>query len=236
MHLRGIAAVATCVAACVAPALTLAGEQNVPPTANVLAETRRAADQGDAQAQVFLGRMYFDGTGVPKDDVEAVRWWRLAAEQGDRNAQFHLSFMYEYGRGVPLDLEEAVRLYSLAAAQGDALAQFNLGRMYYTGQGVAQDYAEAARWWRLAAGESDLVAQFNLGIMYEQGRGVPQDDVRAYMWLAIAIEGSSGDDWVRRLRARDEVALRLTPERRAEADVLATECRASGFANCGLLQ
>ncbi len=41
-----------------------------------------AAEKGDADAQLYLGVEYFDGEGVPEDDVEAVRWFRMAAEQG----------------------------------------------------------------------------------------------------------------------------------------------------------
>ena len=35
---------------------------------------------GDAAAQTVLGIMYADGDGVPENDAEAVRWFRLAAE------------------------------------------------------------------------------------------------------------------------------------------------------------
>ena len=43
---------------------------------------RRAADQGLAQAQYSLGRMYYKGEGVAKDGQEAVVWFRRAADQG----------------------------------------------------------------------------------------------------------------------------------------------------------
>ena len=61
---------------------------------------RQAADQGDANAQFNLGVMYDFGEGVPKDDAEAVEWYRLAAEQGYANAQFNLGLMYANGEGV----------------------------------------------------------------------------------------------------------------------------------------
>ena len=35
---------------------------------------RVLAEQGDAEAQFLLGVRYRDGTGVPQDDAEAVRW------------------------------------------------------------------------------------------------------------------------------------------------------------------
>ena len=45
------------------------------------------AQQGDAQSQYFLGQMYANGDLVPKNDAEAVKWFRLAAEQGHDGAQ-----------------------------------------------------------------------------------------------------------------------------------------------------
>ncbi len=44
--------------------------------------------------------MYEKGRGVPQDDAEAVRWYRLAADQGYATAQVNLGVMYETGRGV----------------------------------------------------------------------------------------------------------------------------------------
>ena len=43
---------------------------------------RERAEQGDAEAQWSLGLAYAKGEGVPQDDAEAARWYRLAAEQG----------------------------------------------------------------------------------------------------------------------------------------------------------
>ena len=57
------------------------------------------AEQGHASAQSNLGLMYDNGEGVPEDDAEAVRWYRLAAEQGLAEAQSNLGFMYDKGEG-----------------------------------------------------------------------------------------------------------------------------------------
>ena len=48
---------------------------------------RKAAEQGDADAQFNLGLMYHNGQGVPQDHAEAARWSRKAAEQRDAEAQ-----------------------------------------------------------------------------------------------------------------------------------------------------
>ena len=47
------------------------------------AEWRKKAEAGDAIAQAHLGFMYAKGEGVPKDDVEAVKWLRKATESKD---------------------------------------------------------------------------------------------------------------------------------------------------------
>ena len=88
-----------------------------------LEEMRALAEQGDAIAQNDLGLMYANGEGVPQDDAEAVRWYRLAAEQGYVIAQTNLGVMYSTGQGVPEDIVLAYMWYNLAVAQGRDIAQ-----------------------------------------------------------------------------------------------------------------
>ena len=114
-------------------------------------ELRARAEKGDAGAQYSLGFMYADGRGVPRDDAQAVAWYRKAAAQGHADAQLNLGGMYDNGQGVPQDDAQAMAWYRKAAEQGDADAQYNLGGMYANGQGVPQDYTEAHKWINLAA-------------------------------------------------------------------------------------
>ena len=153
-----------------------------------ITETHRLAEQGDAEAQFNLGFMYANGEGIPQDDAEAVRWFRLAAEQGHAEGQHSLGAMYYRGRGVREDDAEAARWYRLAADQGNAEAQLALGVMYATGAGVLKDDAEAARWVRLAAEQGDANAQAVLGGMYAFGEGVLKDDAEAARWVRLAAE------------------------------------------------
>ena len=90
---------------------------------------RAKAEQGDVAAQNQLGAIYSDGTGVPRDDAEALKWYRKAAEQGDAAAQSSLGFIYENGLGTPRDDAELVKWYRKAAEQGDASSQSILGTM-----------------------------------------------------------------------------------------------------------
>ena len=86
--------------------------------ATALKEWNSLAEQGDARAQTVMGLMYTNGIGAPRDDVEAVKWFRLAANQGYAQAQYNLGLMYAVGLGVSQDDTEAVKWYRLAAVQG----------------------------------------------------------------------------------------------------------------------
>ena len=112
--------------------------------------------------------MYFNGIGVPKDYVEAVKWWRKAAEQGDVFAQYNLGLSYRNGCGVPEDDTEAVKWFRKAAEQGDARAQNMLGAMYHDGDGVPKDDVEAYAWLSLSVaqtnGDEDLKEELEKGL------------------------------------------------------------------------
>ena len=62
--------------------------------------------------------MYADGEGVPEDDAEAVRWYRLAADQGLAGAQHNLGLMYYNGEGVLQDNVTAHMWFNIAGANG----------------------------------------------------------------------------------------------------------------------
>lgn len=85
-------------------------------------ELLKAAEQGDANAQTWLGLMYYKGQGVQKDDAVSVIWWQEAAEQGNKWAQFNLGLMYANGEGVLKDNAVAARWYRKSAEQGHARA------------------------------------------------------------------------------------------------------------------
>lgn len=79
-------------------------------------------------------------------------------------------------------------------------------------------------WYRQAAEQGDAQARMNLGLMYARGEGVSQDYVQAHRWLNLA--AASGDAPGIRdqaARARDAIAVRMTPAEVAQAQALARE-------------
>jgi len=119
---------------------------------------KRAADQGNSNAQYYLGKKYECGQGVTKDMNEAIKLYKLSADQGYTRAQFDLARMYSMGEGVPKDEKEAFRLYKLSAEQYNSGSQNNLALMYQNGEGVSKDLNEALRLFKLSADQGHSAA------------------------------------------------------------------------------
>ena len=151
----------------------------------------KAAEQGDAKAQLFLGLSFEFGLGVPQDCTTAMGWYQKASENGCARAQFILGLAYAHGHGLPLDPAKAAKWFREAAQQGHPKAQSKLGACYQQGEGVRQDDAKALLWYRNAAEQSDVEALLQLGHCYRQGRGVPQDFRTAFLWYQKAAEQTS---------------------------------------------
>ncbi|MDG2075012.1 MAG: tetratricopeptide repeat protein [Arenicellales bacterium] len=74
------------------------------------------AEQGDANAQGYLGLMCQYGEGVPQDYKTALKWYTLSAEQG--SALTRLGVFYKNGLGVPQDNLYAYMWLQIAATSG----------------------------------------------------------------------------------------------------------------------
>ncbi len=98
-----------------APTGAAASAPSIPEKKPVLPELT-AAERGDANAQFKLGYMYGTGQGAPKNNAEAVKWYRRAAAQGHARAQYNLGAAYANGTGLKADSETAVKWLSKAGA------------------------------------------------------------------------------------------------------------------------
>jgi TPR repeat protein len=154
----------------------------------VLDAVRRKAKEGDPDAQTLLGGMCWTGLGVPRDDKEAVRWYRQAADRGYAPAMASLGFLYEKGRGVTKDEKAAAHWYRQAAVKGDPSAMFDLGSLYASGRGVAKDEKEAMKLYHRAAERGLAMAMTRLGLLYDRGEGVDKDAREAVEWYRRAAE------------------------------------------------
>lgn len=139
----------------------------------------KAAKNGNAQAQDFLGNIYVEGIHVSLNYAKAHEYFLNAANQGYSPAQYDLGTMYMKGQGEEQDFTKAKEWYEKASLQGNADAQKSLGDLYENGRGVAQDYKKAAELYAKAAEQGQPYAQYRLGFFYLSGKGVPRDNARA---------------------------------------------------------
>mgnify|MGYP001365513064 FL=1 len=150
------------------------------------------AENGDVEAQAWVGSLYANGDGVKIDPSVAFQWYLRSAKGGNPQAQANVGALYAMGQGVGQDMAEAVRWIRRAARNGDANAQFNMAVLYTKGDGVKQNPTKAAEWYRKGAENGHHQSQGRLGHMYHVGDGVKKDRVEAYLWLSLASQHGIG--------------------------------------------
>lgn len=112
--------------------MTLSAEQGLPFAQSELGEYyfrenryrdaerwyRQAADAGNANGRLGLGRMYREGRVVAQDYSIAVELFQLAAQEGQATAQLYLAEMFHDGEGVTKNQTRAYMWANVAAAKG----------------------------------------------------------------------------------------------------------------------
>ena len=143
----------------------------------------RAAEQGHAKSQYYLGYLYyFDGVFSPHNLATSSKWLHRAAENGHVLAQFEYGLMHKPtperrspGKGSGAGTVIWWDWMRRAAEQGCFHAQMNMGARHKDAK--SPDWLEACVWYSLAVlmteGEPDdeggrKDAIFNKGYCYEQ--------------------------------------------------------------------
>jgi TPR repeat protein len=169
------------------------------------------AEQGNAVAQLKLGIIFSRGKVSSPDHVAARLWFTKAAEKGQVEAQFELGRIYRDGLGTRVDGKVAVYWFERAAEKATTHAINALGELYLGHQDVPQDFAIARSWFLRGAELGNSASMYNLGVLHALGRGVVQDEIEAFKWLDLAADTGVGEERDKALRARTQLAERLTP-------------------------
>lgn len=103
------------------------------------------AEQGNSEAQAYVGEIYEKGLGVAPDYAIAAKWYKKAAAQGSSRAQINLGYLYEKGLGVDQDVATALNMYRDASGLTDDNLTFESTVEIETQQrmGVARKQIEA---------------------------------------------------------------------------------------------
>jgi TPR repeat protein len=155
------------------------------------------AEGGDVSAQYELGRMFVEGSLVPRNNDLALRWLHEAANKGSSEAQVALGYMHAEGRGVPQDEAEAIKWWRKAASTGATGWAPCLGITYYgeTPRHIAgrQDQYVAELRKRINESVRRHIAwsHYATGLRYENNLGVPLDHIEAVRLFRLSAEAGN---------------------------------------------
>jgi len=146
------------------------------------------ADQGDADAQYFLGSLYQHGDGVAKNIDKAIPWLEKATHQNHFGATNAVAVIYAGENKKVRDYDKAARYFKLVAKQDVPEAMYNLGLMFMYGLGIEQSTPQAAQWFQQSAVHGIAAAQYKLGMLIKQGDSGEADPAKALEWYLKAAE------------------------------------------------
>jgi hypothetical protein len=137
---------------------------------------RKAAENGNPEAQRRLAFAYQNGEGVPLDRNEAIGWYLKAARQEDSASQAAVGRLFLTGEGVEKRTLGAMHWLREAALAGESDAQFLLGRamLHGVGRSLVPRKPKLGAKWLLAASEQGVAAaDYELGAYYHKRKEKP---------------------------------------------------------------
>ena len=144
----------------------------------------KAAEQGKASAQFYVGYFYASGYGIKKDEELAFEWYTKAAEQKNAAALNNLAICFEYGKGTDVNLTKAIYYYEESAKSGNITAQKNLAICYKNGTGVELNPSKVFYWTLEAAKNGDVESLGKTALYHLRGYGTNIDYKEALLWYA----------------------------------------------------
>jgi hypothetical protein len=116
---------------------------------------QKNAEAGCAQAQLFLGLMFMEGDGVPRDCAKGLSLVQSLANRFYGDAQIFLGRLSEFGRCKDQVVTEAYRWYAIAASHPvesksrDAARDLRIAKQTLLSVSeIEQGDAAAIRWWQ----------------------------------------------------------------------------------------
>lgn len=148
-----------------------------------------ASEEGNAEADSILGKMYRKGFGTKKDYVKAFESYERAARKSNKGENlFNLGKCYQYGVGVEINTKKAFLLYKRAAyEENNIIAYVYIGYCYQNGIGVRRSYKKAKKIFNSVLSDGDFIAKelanYYIGLSYYFGEGVGKSYEIAKLYL-----------------------------------------------------
>lgn len=160
---------------------------------------KQAAQNGNANAQWQLTKMYTSGTHLEKNDEKAFFYTRNAAKQDNSDAQLLLAVHYKQGIATDIDLVKSLEWTKKSVANGNETAKKFLNQFFPNEKSIADvitpQFNGEDRFGEIdlkvtieKALAGDQSQQFLLGLMYTEGKGVKKNIEQGKKWLRLAAD------------------------------------------------
>jgi len=147
------------------------------------------ADNRNPDAMYILARAYFDGTGITKNEEQALFWLKEAGESGSAEAMHLLSSFYQYGVHFAQNEEtaESWNKKSLETLlnrakqenQKNDLTLLGISSIYYD----KKNFEQAQIWAKKSAEQGNVKAMVQLGFLLQKS-----DEEKGIEWLEKACD------------------------------------------------
>lgn len=130
----------------------------------------QSAEQGQSQAQSFLGDFYYTGEGVEQDFAKAFELYQKSATSGNDVSMIQLGLMYEHGQHVSESPAKAREYFMQAINKtGNPRAMICMGDLYRKGNldSEGNNFDRAIAWYKRAAEQDSATALYKLADLYD---------------------------------------------------------------------
>ena len=193
-----------------------------------------ACNHGNLDKCFSAGRLFELGQGVPKDYMQAYKYFKLACDGGNVEGCNELGFLFANGFGVAQDYQQAYKYGKQACDGGEMLSCKNLGLLFLNGQGVALDYSQAFKYFKKACDGGNPLGCNSLGFLFEHGDGVQQDYTQAFNYLKRACDAGEGIGCAN-IDVMYDLGNGVTKDFKQAFDFYKQMCETSQFRGCDLL-
>lgn len=147
---------------------------------------KELAEAGNANAQLTLGKIYFDGlVGEKQNFSKALKYFNQAAGNGSPEAMYNIGICYDGGFGMRRpDLKQALAWYRKAADAGVPEAQLKTA-VWAEAHGEAET---AFKYYKLLADAGDQACMNQVALFMLNGFGTPADPEGAVKYLVTGAE------------------------------------------------
>jgi len=152
------------------------------------ASIKSLAETGDVNAEFELACLYDQGKIVPKDDVQAFKWYYKAAEQGHVVSQGMVGSSYMGGKGVEKNIKEGEKWVRKADEKGEF--SYEIGLEQYRRDHNDSTFIESLK---RSAFYGHIKATLLLGSFYNDEKNPLHDFKQSFYWYQKASDNGSVD-------------------------------------------